>query len=596
MKNIFKIKYLCVLLIVSAFYFFIGYNVFNFEEGRLSEEENRYLKKIPEINLDMLKNGSFSKEIESFLTDNVYNRKELISLAKKVKYYYSINNIIKDDTIIFINNDIHIKDDCGFDELENLSTNSNLISTNSSLVSTNSDLIIGSGIEDEVKNEDEYTIIGNIDEAEKGSYIYYNGEAYNVAHLSQLGRNNSIKTINKLKEMFDKKTFTVMVSPTKSGIITDEKVIDAIGNQAKEIENFVKKFKYSINTIDLTKTFIENKDEYIFYKSDHHWTELGAYYAYREYMKAMKRPYTELDKLRYEVMDENWKGVAYNVTKSERFKDLSDKVENYYSNKYCTMLTCYSSENYTMDYSTIPNNYSGYGSYCGVKGALKIINVPSNNKDDILLVTGDSFCDALVPILVENYGKIIYIDSRRANDDIYKVAMKFGVDLDDVKEVLVCCNFDSYNNTYVSSKMDYGFGLSNHTIYKTKEEYFDVFLNDLYTYLLNYREVVNVLHEKKILNVEDFKNSLRSIVSDMDYTKNTELIRAISSKISYNNDNNLELHERAYEESFLGYCLRNNNHLRLLNNIKDNIKYSMDTTKSIIKLYHNDNITFNLIK
>ena len=79
-------------------------------------------------------------------------------------------------------------------------------------------------------------------------------------------------------------------------------------------------------------------------------------------------------------------------------------------------------------------------------------------------------------------------------------------------------------------------------------------------------------------------------------TKNTELIRAISSKISYNNDNNLELHERAYEESFLGYCLRNNYHLRLLNNVKDNIKYSMDTTKSIIKLYHNDNITFNLIK
>ena len=592
MKDIFKIKYFCVLLLISILYIFIGYSVFNFEEGRLSEEENRYLKSIPKINFEMLKDGSFSKEIESFLTDNVYNRSELIDIAKKVKYYYSINNILKDDTIIFINNDININDDLTKKEdtikNDDLDLTKDMASATSNAITDTSDFI--------ESEKEEFNLLDNIDAMEKGAYIYYNGEAYNVCHLSQNGRSFSINIINKLKDLFNTKKFTVMVSPTKSAMITDEKVIDAIGNQANEIDNYLKKIKYGINTIDLTNTLLEKKDEYIFYKSDHHWTQLGAYYAYKEYMKTVNRPYTELDKLHYEVMDVNWSGVAYNVTKSERFKDLKDTVENYYSNKYCTMITCYSSEAFTTDYSTIPNNYSGYGSYCGVKGALKIIDVPSNNKDDILLITGDSFCDALVPILVENYGRIIYVDSRRANDDLYKVALKFDVNLDDVKEVIVCCNFDSLNNNYVASKMDFGFSLNRHTIFRNKEDYFNEFFKDLYYYLINFSDVNEVLNNKNIRNEYDFQNNMRNIVSDIDFIKSTELLHAISSRISYNNDDNLELMNRSYEDSFLGYCLKNNYYLRMFYYLKDDIKYSMNTIKTIIRLSHANDIGFNMIK
>ena len=585
MKNIFKIKYFCVIILIGILYTFLGYNILNYKEGRLSEEENRYLKSFPKISFDMIKNRSFSKEIESFLTDNVYNRSIFIDISKKIKHYYSINNILKDDSIIFINNDININDD--------LNKNNNI-----SKDFTNDDT-------KEIKKEnnilneeidENIDIIGNLDAAEKSSYIFYQNEAYNVSHLSNDGRAYSIKTINRLKRMFNDKIFTVMVSPTKSCLITDKKVIDAIGDQKTEISHFVKKFNYGINTIDLSDTFLENKDKYIFYKSDHHWTQLGAYYAYREYMKTMYRPYTELDKLKHEIMEEDWKGVAYKVTKSERFKNLSDTVENYYSNKYCTMITCYSSENFTIDYTTISNKNAGYDRYCGVKGSIKIIDVPANNKNDVLLITGDSFCDAIVPILVENYGRIIYIDSRKANDDMYKVALKFGVNLDDVKEVLVLCNFDSYNNSYVSSKMDYGFGLSKHIIYKNKDEYFEEFFKDLYNYLINYNDMKLVFNQKNIYNEIDFINNLKNIKSDIDYNRSNDLLRAISYKLAYNNDYDKNLIERSYEESFLGYCIKNSYYLRLFNYLSDKMKYSYDLTESIIKLYHSDIIPFNMIK
>lgn len=34
--------------------------------------------------------------------------------------------------------------------------------------------------------------------------------------------------------------------------------------------------------VDVRQTLAEHKDEYIYYRTDHHWTSLGAYYAYQQ--------------------------------------------------------------------------------------------------------------------------------------------------------------------------------------------------------------------------------------------------------------------------------------------------------------------------
>lgn len=40
-----------------------------------------------------------------------------------------------------------------------------------------------------------------------------------------------------------------------------------------------------MNFIDSYKTLENHKDKYIYYKTDHHWTTLGAYYAFLEVAK-----------------------------------------------------------------------------------------------------------------------------------------------------------------------------------------------------------------------------------------------------------------------------------------------------------------------
>ena len=39
--------------------------------------------------------------------------------------------------------------------------------------------------------------------------------------------------------------------------------------------------------VDVRQTLAEHKDEYIYYRTDHHWTSLGAYYAYQQLCGAL---------------------------------------------------------------------------------------------------------------------------------------------------------------------------------------------------------------------------------------------------------------------------------------------------------------------
>ena len=403
MKKFFKIKYLCVLVLVILLYSFVIYNIVNYKEGRLSEEENRMLKSIPTFNIEDIKSGNFGKEIESFLTDNIQHRSDLISIVKKIKYYYSINNYIKDDTIVFLNDDVYV------------ATNSDLVSTESEIkiISTISEL---KNISTESEIDYASEVLNQIAENENVNYIIYKDEVYNVSKLSVSSRNYSKSVIDKLYNQISSDTFSLIASPTKSVLIRDEKVLVALGDQASDIKKFYKSLRPEINKVDITDTILSHGDEYIYFNSDHHWTQLGAYYAYREFMKSIGRTPAELDELNEDVANEHWRGIAYPATKNEKLKNIYDTVTNYYSKKPCTMFTLSYNMATSLSYTTIIDKSAGYGAYLGEKGVLKIIDVPSNDPSDTLLILGDSYADAIVPILVENYSKIIYIDPRRANE------------------------------------------------------------------------------------------------------------------------------------------------------------------------------------
>ena len=60
-----------------------------------------------------------------------------------------------------------------------------------------------------------------------------------------------------------------------------------VRDQAEDLKVIQKQVGDKLNFIDLRKTMEEHASEPIYYKTDHHWTSLGAKYAFEEVAKVL---------------------------------------------------------------------------------------------------------------------------------------------------------------------------------------------------------------------------------------------------------------------------------------------------------------------
>ena len=76
-----------------------------------------------------------------------------------------------------------------------------------------------------------------------------------------------------------------MIVPTANDILKDKLPLFAPEVDQQEL---IAQMKEALpGFIDVTDALSAHKDEDIFYKTDHHWTSLGVYYAYQEFCKEM---------------------------------------------------------------------------------------------------------------------------------------------------------------------------------------------------------------------------------------------------------------------------------------------------------------------
>ena len=95
--------------------------------------------------------------------------------------------------------------------------------------------------------------------------------------------NTFVNFVNKYAEKFGAENFQAILVPTASEVLADK--LPAFANPYNQNEWFDKinaqvPGGYVYNAYDALK---EHTDEYIYYKTDHHWTTLGAYYTYVEW-------------------------------------------------------------------------------------------------------------------------------------------------------------------------------------------------------------------------------------------------------------------------------------------------------------------------
>ena len=284
----------------------------------------------------------------------------------------------------------------------------------------------------------------NADFLPDGLFIYGDG-VYTQAFYSPVNAGWYAKTAAYYAQLFGCRVSTV-VAPVSSMVIDNPNVKEKISEQGEILRKMRDLCDTSVNFVDTYASLYEHRDEYLFFRTDHHWTQRGAYYAYAAFAESLGMTPTPLSFFEFQVHQEEYHGSMDFYTSDERVKSFKDSVEVFYPTKQNTM-TLTDKNGRTWQYSSCINNNSGYLCFIGGDHPYTVINVPENPQDKNILVLKDSFGNAFVPYLCEHYGNIIVVDVRWTNMNVYEQLKDYG--LTDI----VFINNIQAANSYAWSKM-----------------------------------------------------------------------------------------------------------------------------------------------
>ena len=268
---------------------------------------------------------------------------------------------------------------------------------------------------------------GNADFLLNGMFIY--GDAvYTQGFFSQTGAELYAKTALYYKQLFGNDVnVSVVVAPVSSVVVDNPEITAKIPDQKGIFDKMEALMDDSINFVDVYSEIYDHRDEYLYFKSDHHWTQRGAYYAYRAFAESVGLEPADLDDFDYGIRNEAYSGSMYAYTYDARVKNFVDIIEAFYPRKELTM-TITTTAGSTLTYnSCIVDTNKTYVTFIAGDNPYTVINVPDNPQDKNVLVLKDSFGNAFIPFLCEHFGNIMVVDVRHSNFNIHDLLGDYGL-------------------------------------------------------------------------------------------------------------------------------------------------------------------------
>ncbi len=219
-----------------------------------------------------------------------------------------------------------------------------------------------------------------------------------------------------IEEFMDKYNNSyISIVPTSTEILGYKlsKYTDNI-NQKETIERIVQ----GKNNIDIYSKLLEHNMEDIYYRTDHHWTSLGAYYGYVSICDKLGLSTIDLEDFNVEVIDNKFSGTiqskvnldfGYDTLYKYTVKGLQPKYQRVVDENFNEVSGSLYDENKL-------KTKEKYAVYIGGNSAITRIYSENikENKGRLFMIK-DSYSHSLVPFLTNHYSEIVLIDLRYFN-------------------------------------------------------------------------------------------------------------------------------------------------------------------------------------
>jgi DHHW protein len=219
-----------------------------------------------------------------------------------------------------------------------------------------------------------------------------------------------------------------LIIPTGFEFEVTEKYKDLV-KPAKEAINAVFSAEDpEISKINPVDEIRRHRTEYIYFHTDHHWTSLGAYYAYTSFCASAGLTPVSLANIPSKVKP-GFLGFLYRLTRAASLKSNPDSVRYYQFPDSTSFYIGSNSIGYWAPSHMYAEQVSGDNSYSVfLQGDLPICKMETQHKNGrkIALVK-ESYGNAFAPFLVNNYEKIIVVDQRGYKGDFIAMLKAEGI-------------------------------------------------------------------------------------------------------------------------------------------------------------------------
>ncbi len=353
------------------------------EKKPFSENENKYMKEFPEISLSSIKEERFMNDFDVWFSDRFFGRETFISAKNK-----SEQALGKTETATVYTSD-------------------------------NRMLQILSEYEDIGASYDEGTVSANLSVINEFAKDHPDVPVYFMLCPTSAG------------------IYGNLISPTVANVAIDQKaMIDDCYNELNGVTG--------INVYD---DLSASKDKYIYYRTDHHWSSLGAYTAYSSAGKLLGyKPYS-LEAYDITKGSDSFQGTLFSKTLDQSvskdcidmysLKDANNDIKLTASDGISS--TEYDSIFFT-EYLSVKDKYA---TFTGLNCAVTDIVTGSGTGKSLLLIK-DSYANSMIQFLVGNYDRITMLDMRYINQNYANLVNPN--DYDQVLFLYNCITFSEDDN------------------------------------------------------------------------------------------------------------------------------------------------------
>lgn len=374
--------HLANVVLFTGFLAYFGLVFFMQDQLQISHVEKRKLTRFPDFKYETLKKGLYTKQIDLFIADHFPLREFM------VEFTFTLKNLR------------------GFKTKETFYAQS-VVTDSAKEQKQLADTSTTLNAEEDFLEEDA--------QLQKGLLITESGKALQLFGGSDKKARAYADMVSEYhKKLGNNVSIYNMIIPCGADFYLPKKYKEYAGKEKRHIDTVAANVPANTHSIDVFTALKKHKKEYLFFRTDHHWTGLGAYHAYTAFCNEAGFKAIPLDSTQH-LFKTGFLGSLYAQTRDPKLKENADTL-HYYKVPYQCKVEFTTKNNQTrwnpgMLYAERAKGSNLYSLFLASDYPLMRIESPVKNGRTAMVIK-NSYGNAFVPYLVCNYEKVVVVDYR----------------------------------------------------------------------------------------------------------------------------------------------------------------------------------------